>query len=140
MIQMDKLGSFKLKHDKKSTLYTLEAFKLYRNGDKTSFKKLADFVYYGIAKAKKPVEKFKNAFKLYNLDWKLNKDHYSLYSMALMENEGKGVEVDKDRAKRRLKDLVMAGFGGEASPAALVSGAVGLGNIYLDEFLTKFKY
>lgn len=137
---MDKLGTFKLKHDKKSTLFTLEAFNLYQNQDKKSFKKLADFVYYGISKGEKQVERYKNAFNLYKLDWKLNKDHYSLYSMALMESGGEGVKPDKQQAKKKLKDVIKAGVSGNASPAALVSGAVGLGNIYLEELITKFKF
>lgn len=136
---MGKYGDFVLKNDKKSTIFTLEAFWFYRNQDKNSLKILADYLYYGIKNTQEDVERYSNSFKLYKSDWNYNKDYYSLYSMALMEEKGEGVESNPVHAKEKLKSLVKAGIYGETSPVSILSGAVGLGKIYIKELIQKFS-
>lgn len=134
---MGKTGDFNLKYDQKSTLFTLEAFKFYKNQDKDLLKTLADYLYYGVFFGDREIERYRNSYNLYKLDWEKNKDYYSLYSMALMQNEGKGVKIDKKLAKENLRELIRAGMKGDVTPTSVISGAFNLGKIYFSEFFKK---
>lgn len=97
LIQSGKMGDLRLKGSKEEHLSTLNNFLLLGKAS-NRLSNIGEFVYYGMEVQGKKIERFSNAFRLYNLSSNILDDYYTDFSIAHMVENGEGTAKDLDTA------------------------------------------